>query len=119
MDRPVFWTDSTAVIKYIKNENKRFQTFVANRVAMIKDGSSPSQWNYIRTNKNPADDASRGISVEDLIHDSRWINGPCFLWQSKEKWPINCTDDFKLEEDDVELKKGLQSHSVRYKRFVV
>ena len=112
VDRSVFWTDSTAVIKYIKNENKRFQTFVANRIAMIKDGSSPSQWNYIRTNKNPADDASRGISVEDLIHDSRWINGPSFLWQSKEKWPINCTDDFKLEEDDVELKKGVQSHSV-------
>ena len=37
VDRSVFWTDSTAVIKYIKNENKRFQTFVANCIAMIKD----------------------------------------------------------------------------------
>ena len=25
-----FWTDSTAVIRYVENENRRFQTFVAN-----------------------------------------------------------------------------------------
>lgn len=28
----VFWTDSTSVLKYVKNETSRFQTFVANRV---------------------------------------------------------------------------------------
>ncbi|XP_067451997.1 uncharacterized protein [Thunnus thynnus] len=30
-----FWTDSTSVLKYIKNEDKRFQTFVANRVERV------------------------------------------------------------------------------------
>lgn len=34
----VFWTDSMSVLRYIKNENKRFNTFVANRVAIIRDG---------------------------------------------------------------------------------
>lgn len=28
----VFWTDSTSVLKYVKNETSRFRTFVANRV---------------------------------------------------------------------------------------
>lgn len=30
-----FWTDSTAVLKYLANENIRFKTFVANRIAII------------------------------------------------------------------------------------
>ena len=43
----VFWTDSTCVIHYIKNKDKRFHTFVANRIAVIHDVSLPSQWKYI------------------------------------------------------------------------
>ena len=39
----VFWTDSMSVLRYIKNENKRFHTFVAKRIATIRDGSSPDQ----------------------------------------------------------------------------
>ena len=30
----VFWTDSTAVLRYLKNETRRCQTFVANRVTI-------------------------------------------------------------------------------------
>ena len=37
IDDSVFWTDSTSVLKYIKNEDKTFHTFVANRVALIRD----------------------------------------------------------------------------------
>ena len=37
-NKTVFWTDSTAVLQYIKNEDKRFYTFVANRLAVIHDG---------------------------------------------------------------------------------
>ena len=35
----VFWTDSTAVLRYVKNETRRYHTFLANRVALIRDGS--------------------------------------------------------------------------------
>ena len=56
-----FWTDSMLVLQYINNHTKRFQTFVANRVALIHDGSSPDQWRYVNTELNPADDASRGL----------------------------------------------------------
>lgn len=49
-----FWTDRTPVLNYIKNEDKRFQTFVANR-----DNSDVSQRRYIPISQNPANDASR------------------------------------------------------------
>jgi len=35
VDESVFWTDSTCVLGYLRNESKRFDTFVANRVATI------------------------------------------------------------------------------------
>lgn len=34
-----FWSDSCTVLKYIKNENKRFRTFVANRISIIRNAS--------------------------------------------------------------------------------
>ena len=54
----VFWTDSTSVLKYICNDNRRFQTYVANRVSIIRDLSQKSQWKYVQITLNPADDAS-------------------------------------------------------------
>ena len=39
VDQSFFWTDSTCVLRCIQNTNKRFQTFVANRIATIHDAS--------------------------------------------------------------------------------
>ncbi|XP_032226970.1 uncharacterized protein LOC116610275 [Nematostella vectensis] len=58
--KSTFWTDSTCVIRYIENRKKRFQVFVANRVAAILDESDPTQWRYVDTANNPADEVSRG-----------------------------------------------------------
>ena len=79
VDESVFWTDSTCVISYIQNNDKRFHTFVANRVAIIHDATSPSQWRYVDSEGNPADDASRGLTVDSVISKNCWINGPYFL----------------------------------------
>ena len=37
IDSSTFWTDSTCVLRYIENRDKRFQTFVANRISAILD----------------------------------------------------------------------------------
>ena len=66
-DRTTLWTDSTAVLQYTKNKDKRFYTFVANRLAVIHDGSELSRWNYVPTNINPADDVSRGLTMKELL----------------------------------------------------
>ena len=54
----LFWTDSMIVLNYIMNQDKRFHTFVANRVAAIQEVSQPSQWHHVDTSSNPADDVS-------------------------------------------------------------
>ncbi|XP_066270881.1 uncharacterized protein [Branchiostoma lanceolatum] len=87
VDRTHFWTDSTTVLRYINNETTRFHTFVANRLAAIRTASNPKQWHYVESSLNPADDASRAQSIEDFIDNSRWVNGPQFLWGPKSEWP--------------------------------
>ena len=65
LDSTTFWSDSMIVLQSIRNTDKRFQTFVANRLAIIHESSKSDQWRYVETKSNPADLASRGFSVDD------------------------------------------------------
>ncbi|XP_038052505.1 uncharacterized protein LOC119725213 [Patiria miniata] len=99
-----FWTDSMLVLQYIKNTSKRLHTFAANRVAVIHDGSSVDQWRYVNTDRNPADDASRGLDAHNMISKDRWRKGPEFLWQDEKSWPATPQTP-NLLETDREVKK--------------
>ena len=103
-DASIFWTDSTSVLRYIKNENKRFHTFVANRIAMVRDGSDPDQWRHVSGDLNPGDDLSRGLSAEALLNSERWIKGPEFLWMPKEFWPPGPLSLGSVPDTDPEVK---------------
>lgn len=92
LDKSMFWTDSQPVLKYIANDAKRFHTFVANRVAVIRDATDVVQWRHVGTKLNPADDASRGMSVENFLKANRWIQGPDFLLEALEEWPQSYCD---------------------------
>ena len=112
----VFYTDSQVVLGYIKNDARRFHVFVANRVQQIRDNSTPDQWKYIETKENPADESSRGLSPQDLI-DSRWLNGPPFLWQ-RELPNRNDDVNIDLSPDDPEVKKvQVFATGVRHERM--
>ncbi|XP_028408800.1 uncharacterized protein LOC114531376 [Dendronephthya gigantea] len=101
-----FWTDSTCVLSYILNEEKRFNTFVANHVSAIHNVSSPSQWNHVDTKSNPADDASRGLEIEDLLKNKLWLEGPEFLGKTKDYWPkLKQAEVLEVKEGDPEVKK--------------
>ncbi|KAK9513134.1 hypothetical protein VZT92_026696 [Zoarces viviparus] len=82
VDREYFWTDSQVVLGYINNEARRFHVFVANRVQRIRESTNPGHWYYVDTGENPADHASRGLKVAELIN-SNWLTGPKFLWQKE------------------------------------
>ncbi|XP_068205583.1 uncharacterized protein [Palaemon carinicauda] len=81
VDKVYYWTDSTTVLRYIRNDQDRYQTFVANRVSMIREGSDQKEWRYVNSEWNPADDATRSKQSE------RWRKGPEFLLKEC-FWPI-------------------------------
>ena len=102
----VFWSDSTTVLRYIRNETTRFHVFVANRLAVIHDGSHPSQWRYVEGQENPADEASRGQEARLFVTNRRWLHGPSFLRLSEEHWPRDPFKDVPVLTDDPEVKRG-------------
>ncbi|XP_033110096.1 uncharacterized protein LOC117111284 [Anneissia japonica] len=79
LEPSVFWRDITAVLGYINNTTSRYHTFVANRITAIHDRSEPTQWRYVSTDHNPADDASMGQTAEEFLACKCWLNGPDFL----------------------------------------
>ncbi|XP_039258067.2 uncharacterized protein LOC120334628 [Styela clava] len=85
----VFWADSTAILQSIRNSSKRFTTFVANRLTTIEQNCDISNWRYVPTKLNPADDGSRGVSVDRFLNRDRWLRGPDFLWLDERDWPID------------------------------
>ena len=64
---------------------------------------SPSQWHYIKGKANPVDDASRGLSAQDLISDPQWLFGPDFLW--KAEIGLTQVEVPRLSENDPEGRK--------------
>ncbi|XP_063068882.1 uncharacterized protein LOC134460379 [Engraulis encrasicolus] len=111
LQESVFWTDSTSVLKYIRNEDRRFHTFVANRVTTIRESTTPSQWRYICTKDNPADEASRGLRVRPFIDHNRWIQGPRLLRLPEQDWPCDVVD-IAIKPDDPEVKKDAVVNAV-------
>lgn len=77
-----FWTDSKVVLGYINNEARRVHYFVANRVQKIRNNTTTKQGLYVPTNENPADLASRGTTMDELL-SSIWLMGPKFLWETE------------------------------------
>ena len=111
--RSVFWTDSRSVLCFIQNEDKRFHTFVSNRHALIHDGSTPDQWRYVDTDRNPSDVASRGLSANALLVSDSWKRRPDFLWQSEISWPTLPMPLENISDDNLEIRREERVHSAQ------
>lgn len=73
------WIDSTAVLGWLQGDPGRWQTFVANRTRFVRDIMPSSCWRYVKSAENPADCASRGLSMSQLIQHPLWWQGPSWL----------------------------------------
>ncbi len=108
-----FWTDSKVTLGYINNDARRFHTFVANRVQKIRNSTSLQQWFYVPTNENPADMASRGTSVNELL-SSNWFTGPHFLWEKKIQLPTKETAVLPVGDPEVRKVQTLSTETVEH-----
>ena len=79
-----FWTDSMTVLRYLRNVSIRFKIFVAHCEQQIQDGSDVNAWNYVPSEKNPADLASRGVNPNKDDKLKFWLEGPQFMRENTE-----------------------------------
>lgn len=112
IDHSFFWTDSTSVLQYVRNTNRRFHTFVANRLTVIHENTKSFQWKYVPSEQNPADVASRGTTARALSA-SQWLSGPQFLSEVMASWPAEpvALAMSQCSDDDPEVKTQSQCYT--------
>ncbi|XP_060579275.1 uncharacterized protein LOC132736195 [Ruditapes philippinarum] len=54
VDQVTFWTDSMILLGYINNNNRRFKTFVGNRISYIHQTTSSEKWRYVDSGFEPS-----------------------------------------------------------------
>jgi hypothetical protein len=100
MEEMHYWSDSQCVLKWIKNHERRYVTFVRSRITEIHDITGAINWRHCPTGDNPADLPTRGLTVDQLINATIWWNGPHWLSQEEHKWP-KLVQDMNPDEDKV------------------
>jgi len=102
--RIVYWSDNQTVLSWLRSDSKRFKQFVAHRVGEIQELTNCTDWRWIPTKENVADEITRDMKPCDWSQNSRWINGPEFLRTPEETWPAEKVQSKALSEEE-ELKK--------------
>lgn len=87
IDSTTHWTDSLTTLQYIRNHTRRFPVLESNRITEIHESTSVEQWRHVPGILNPADEGSRGVTIDYFEDGCRWWSGPDFLWQTEDKWP--------------------------------
>lgn len=75
----VCWSDSKVAIAWIQGNPDKWKPFVANRVKQICEVISSDSWHYVKSDCNPADCVSRGLTASQLKDHSIWWKGPQWL----------------------------------------
>lgn len=107
ISKATFWSDSRTVLHWIKDERRRYKSFVANRISEILDKTTAAQWNWVPTKHNAADDATRDVYPPKFDVNSRWICGPSWLQEDETHWP-NQPEVISSDSSDTELQPDKQ-----------
>ena len=97
------WTDSQIVLAWIQKDPQQLKNFVQNRVSVIQSATHKSRWNYVWTHQNPAEHASRGLSLRQTVQNYLWWKGLPWLMSRLHLWPSS------LEQNPISLQQ--QQHS--------
>ena len=85
ISKRVLWTDSECVLHWMKT-TKPLPLFVENRIVEIRK-SKDITFCYIPSQQNPADYATRGLTVPEIANANLWWHGPRWLTSEESNWP--------------------------------
>ncbi|GFX21823.1 integrase catalytic domain-containing protein [Trichonephila clavipes] len=105
------WSDSKITLAWLKSDPRRWQPFVANRVAQIQELTPNVHWNFVSGLENPADCGTRGIPPTKLEKCNLWFNGPDWLRSST--FPIG---EF---EDNPQLQEHMSAEAKRTSKLIM
>lgn len=111
-----YWSDSLIVLSWLRtNEPRKLNKYVAYRVAEIQENTIISNWRYVPTKLNAADEATKWNNQPFLEYPSRWFIGPDFLYKHEEFWPSNLSPATINEE--IFTKHEIIENIINMKKF--
>lgn len=81
------WSDSTTVLSWIHSDHRRYRPFVAARVGQILTETNETEWRWVPSKLNVADEATKWSRGPSFDADCRWFVGPEFLYTPENEWP--------------------------------
>ncbi|CAK1589701.1 unnamed protein product [Parnassius mnemosyne] len=108
------WCDSTAVLGWLHGDAARWKPFVANRVKQVITNMPPACWRYVKSEENPADCASRGLTAGQLKGHPLWWQGPSWLLTYKQDVENNPMYTTNEEEKQVLVAQKAKEEEKSY-----
>ncbi|XP_036346710.1 uncharacterized protein LOC118756026 [Rhagoletis pomonella] len=114
------WCDSTTVIKWVRSKHRKYKPFVQHRIAEVLATTQVSEWRWIPTAENVADEATRANHAIVFGPTGRWVLGPSFLREEEHAWPSEDAVFLDSDEYDEELRPQhaltivVEDHSLGY-----
>ncbi|XP_058827850.1 uncharacterized protein LOC131687775 [Topomyia yanbarensis] len=105
-----FWTDARDVLCWLRSDHRKYSKYVGARVGEILEHTDLSEWFWIPTKLNIANDGTKWQRIPDLSPSSRWFRGPIFLWQPRRAWPAKPANP---ETTTTEMNVSVNVHAVR------
>ena len=85
ISKRILWIDSECVLHWMKT-TKPLPLFVENRIIKIRKNKDIT-FCYIPSQQNPADYATRGLTVPEIADANLWWYGPRWLMFEESSWP--------------------------------
>ncbi|XP_053699113.1 uncharacterized protein LOC128746088 [Sabethes cyaneus] len=114
--RRYLWSDSNTVLAWIYSKHRRYRQFVACRVGEILTSTSESEWLWVPSAMNVADEATKWTKGLQFDSSSRWYQGPDFLHLGKDQWP---TSKHPMPTTDEEVRPCYLHQMTGYAPLVV
>ncbi|XP_058816216.1 uncharacterized protein LOC131679498 [Topomyia yanbarensis] len=102
INKQFIWTDSQTVLSWIRSDQRRYKQFVGFRIGEILSLTKLTEWFWVPTKLNVADQLTKWSKDFDLLSDSTWVNSPRFLYHAVEDWPMknlppaNTTEELRV-----------------------
>ncbi|XP_058455592.1 uncharacterized protein LOC131432955 [Malaya genurostris] len=109
ISKQFFWTDSQTVLSWIRSDQRRYKQFVGFRIGEIMSLTKLTEWCWVPTKLNVADQLTKWGKDLELLSDSSWVRGPNFLYEKEEDWPRKSMPPANTAE---ELRVHLLLHDV-------
>ena len=81
------FTDSQVTCHWLWSTTEHHTEYVRDRVRMIRAIIKPENWRHVAGIENPADLASRGCTMAELVVHTTWLHGPVWLSKPRNQWP--------------------------------